>query len=176
MEESIPDEPAEEMEEETEVEEEPNEEGIHTYELIVRDVTWTEAYEDCLSRGGHLVRINSYDEYQAILQQIHTEDKDNIKFWLGGTRGSADSYDYHWVYEDGSYGDEVLNRDDKYSSCWLSGEPSYEDEAVGTQELYMNMFYMKKEDRWVWNDVPDDLIAAVNTYAGTIGYICEYEE
>lgn len=155
--------------------EEVIEEGIHTYELIVSDVTWTQAYEDCISRGGHLVRINSEEEYQAILQQISQEDKGNIKFWLGGTR-DADSHEYHWAYEDGSYGDEVLNSDDKYASYWLSGEPSYEDEAVGSQEMYMNMFYMKKEDRWVWNDVPDDLIAAVNTYAGTVGYICEYEE
>lgn len=40
----------------------------------------------------------------------------------------------------------------------------------------MNMFHMRSEDRWVWNDAPDDLIAAVNTYSGTVGYICEYEE
>lgn len=155
--------------------EEVIEEGVHTYELIVSDMTWTQAYEDCIARGGHLVRINSEEEYQAILQQISQEDKNNIKFWLGGTR-DADSHEYHWVYEDGTYGDEVLNGNDKYASYWLSGEPSYEDEAVGSQEMYMNMFYMKKEDRWVWNDVPDDLIAVVNTYAGTVGYICEYEE
>ena len=155
--------------------EEVIEEGIHTYELIVSDVTWTQAYEDCIARGGHLVRINSEEEYQAILQQISQEDKNNIKFWLGGRR-NADSHEYRWAYEDRTYGDEVLNGDDKYASYWLSGEPSYEDEAVGSQEMYMNMFYMKKEDRWVWNDVPDDLIAVVNTYAGTVGYICEYEE
>ena len=155
--------------------EEVSEEGIHTYELIVSDVTWTQAYEDCISRGGHLVRINSEEEYQVILQQINQEDKNNIKFWLGGRR-DADAHEYYWAYEDGSHGDEVLNGEDKYVSYWLSGEPSYEDEAVGSQEMYMNMFYMRSEDRWVWNDAPDDLIAAVNTYSGTVGYICEYEE
>lgn len=155
--------------------EEPDEEGVHTYELLVSDVTWTQAYEDCIARGGYLVRINSEEEYQAILQQISREEKNNIKFWLGGRR-DADAHEYYWAYEDGSHGDEVLNGEDKYASYWLSGEPSYEDEAVGSQEMYMNMFYMKKEDRWVWNDAPDDLIAAVNTYAGTTGYICEYEE
>ena len=155
--------------------EEVSEEGIHTYELIVSDVTWTQAYGDCISRGGHLVRINSEEEYQVILQQINQEDKNNIKFWLGGRR-DADAHECHWAYEDGSSGDEVLNGDEKYASYWLSGEPSYEDEAVGSQEMYMNMFHMRSEDRWVWNDAPDDLIAAVNTYSGTVGYICEYEE
>ncbi len=155
--------------------EETDEEGVHTYELLVSDVTWTQAYEDCIARGGYLVRINSEEEYQAILQQISREEKNNIKFWLGGRR-DADAHEYHWAYEDGSSGDEVLNGDEKYASYWLSGEPSYEDEAVGSQEMYMNMFYMRSEDRWVWNDAPDDLIAAVNTYSGTVGYICEYEE
>ncbi len=154
--------------------EEVSEEGVHTYELLVGDVTWTQAYEDCIARGGHLVRINSEEEYQAILQQIRQEDKNNIKFWLGGRR-EADSHEYRWAYEDGSHGDEVLNQDEKYASYWLSGEPSYEDTAVGSQEMHMNMFYIKKEDRWVWNDAPDDLLAVVNAYAGTVGYICEYE-
>lgn len=164
--ESPPDEPAEEKQEE----------GIHTYELIVSDVTWIQAYEECLDRGGYLVRINSDEEYQAILQQISDEGKSKIKFWLGGTRISDDLYEYRWAYEDGSYGDEILNQDEKYSSYWLDGEPSYEDETVGSQEIYMNMFYMGREERWVWNDVPDDLVEVVSAYSGTIGYICEYED
>lgn len=169
-------EPEEETEEiPPEEPEERSEEGVHTYELLVGDVTWTQAFEDCIVRGGHLVRINSEEEYQAILQQIRQEEKDNIKFWLGGRR-DEDSREYRWVYEDGSYGDAVLNGSDPYSAYWLSGEPSYEDASVGSQEMYMNMFYRKKEDRWVWNDVPDDLLAVVSTYAGTVGYICEYEE
>lgn len=155
--------------------EESTEEGIHTYELIVSDVTWMQAYDDCLARGGHLVRINSEEEYQAILQQIREEDKNNIKFWLGGMRTSADSYEYRWVYEDGTYGDEILNQDDKYLSYWLSGEPSYQGETPEDQEMYLNMFYRGKEERWVWNDVPNDIIAVVNSYSGTVGYICEYE-
>ena len=50
----------------------------------MEDVTWTQAYQNCLDKGGYLVRINSDEEYQAILQQIGAEDKRNIKFWLGG--------------------------------------------------------------------------------------------
>ena len=53
--------------------------------------------------------------------------------------------------------------------------PSYSGEA-GDVEMYMNMFYVSKEGRWVWNDVADDLIAVADFYAGTVGYICEYEK
>lgn len=181
MEEESPVKDAEESAEQEEAEplaepvEESTEEGIYSYELIVSDVTWMQAYDDCIARGGHLVRINSEEEYQAILQQISEEDKTNIKFWLGGMRASADSYEYRWVYEDGTYGDEILNQDDKYLSYWLSGEPSYQGETPEDQEMYLNMFYRGKEERWVWNDVPNDIIAVVNSYSGTVGYICEYE-
>ncbi|MDE7404363.1 MAG: C-type lectin domain-containing protein, partial [Lachnospiraceae bacterium] len=170
-----------EAEEVTEAEEEPfyydtDESGIHTYELIVDDVTWTEAYLACLARGGHLVRINSEEEYQAIVQQIGEEEKGKIMFWLGGTRSAADVYEYRWIYEDGTYGSEILNEDEPYSYYWLDGEPSFYDESILQDEMYMNMFYVGKEQRWVWNDVPEDLIEVAEFYSGMIGYICEYEE
>lgn len=157
-------------------EEERDETGIHTYELIVDDVTWTEAYEACMDRGGHLVRINSEEEYLAILQQISKEDKDKIMFWLGGGRGVPNIYEYHWMYEDGTFGKEVLNEEEPYITYWLDGEPSFYDESVAQDEWCMNMFYVSKEGRWVWNDVPDDLISIADFYAGRIGYICEYED
>lgn len=154
---------------------EDSEYGIHTYELIVDDVTWTEAYNACLVRGGYLVRINSEEEYLEILEQIVHEDKRNIKFWLGGARSAADVYEYRWIYEDGSSGSTILNEDEPYHSYWLDGEPSFRDGSNSQDEMYMDMFFVSKEGRWVWNDVPNDLIATVEYYSGTVGYICEYE-
>lgn len=151
------------------------EEGIHRYELIVADKTWSQAYQDCLNRGGYLVRINSDEEYQAILNQIKVEKKDNIKFWLGAKRASVDSKEYRWVYEDGSLGAEVINGNAKYASYWLENEPSFYDESVKMDETCLNMFYLKRANGWIWNDVPNDILSAVSTYKGTIGYICEYE-
>lgn len=153
-----------------------SEEGIHRYELIVADKTWSQAYQDCLSRGGYLVRINSDEEYQAILNQIAQEKKDNIKFWLGAKRASLDSKEYRWVYEDGSFGEEVINGNAKYASYWLDKEPSFYDESVKMDETCLNMFYLERANGWIWNDVPEDILSAVSTYKGTIGYICEYED
>ncbi len=149
--------------------------AINTYELIVADVTWTEAYQDCLRRGGHLVRINSEEEYQTILRQIEEEGKGNIKFWLGGTRNGEDSEEYRWINGEGAYGNMVLNKEEPFVSYWLTGEPSFYDNSISQDEMYMNMFYISKEERWVWNDVPDDLIAVAEFYSGSVGYICEYE-
>ena len=154
--------------------------GVHTYELIVSDVTWTEAYEQCLRMGGHLVRINSDEEYNVILNQIYSEGKEKIKFWIGGYRDEND--DYRWVYNDSYedrfpliFGDVVINSDPMYKDYWLDGEPSLYDETTESDEDRMNMFYIKSLDRWVWNDVPDDVLSVASSYSGSMGYICEYE-
>lgn len=149
------------------------EEGVNRYEMIVADVTWTQAYYDCLERGGHLVRITTDEEYQAILQQIADEGKEQIIFWLGGARN--DESGYHWIYEGGYFGSEVLDEEEKYASYWLENEPSFHDAAAGVDETRMNMFRLSSSGKWVWNDVPDDILSVADFYSGKIGYICEYE-
>ena len=62
-----------------------------------------------------------------------------------------------------------------YAGYWMVNEPSFRDESIGQDEYYMNIFYYSKENRWVWNDVPDDLIGAVSSYQGSIAYIIEFD-
>lgn len=143
----------------------------HTYQLIVKDCTWTEAYQEAIAAGGSLVNLDTAEEYDTVKELIIASDLQNVKFWIGGMRKS-NSYDYHWVDADGVLGTEILNSGD-YSTQWMVNEPSYQDGA--TIETYMNLFFYKKENRWVWNDVPDDIIAVVSTYSGSVGYICEFD-
>lgn len=152
------------------------EEGIHTYEIIVADVSWGQAYSDCESRGGHLVHINSEAEYQAILDQIRREGQQDKIFYLGGTRDYGEQT-YRWV-SGGFTGKETLTENAKYTSYWMQGEPScYGEDTDGNvvEEYCMDMFYYKSENRFVWNDVPDDILSAASAYRGRIAYICEYE-
>lgn len=58
----------------------------------------------------------------------------------------------------------------------MAGEPSFRDDSISQDEFYLNLFYYNKENRWVWNDVPNDIIAVVDSYKGSVGYICEYDQ
>lgn len=148
---------------------------INRYALVVEDITWSDAYQKCIENGGHLVRIGSEEEYQAILRQIQDEGKEDIKFWISAARTGSENGEYHWIYEDGSQGNEVLNGSPEYGPYWMAGEPSFYDETTGAEENCVQMFYYKGEKRWVWNDVPNDILNIAKFYTGTIGYICEYE-
>ena len=44
------------------------------------------------------------------------------------------------------------------------------------EETCLDIYYYSKEKRWVWNDVPNDILDVVPSYAGTLGYIVEYEQ
>lgn len=151
--------------------------GVHRYELVVEDCTWSEAYQKALDKGGHLVRITSDEEYQAIVNQIMSEGKENIKFYLGGKRDD-DSDEYKWVYDvDGNmeYGDGVINKDSQYTNYWYKDEPSYVDKNTQIVENRMMMFYLKSDDKFVFNDSQDDILSSVPYYSGSIGYIVEYQ-
>ena len=159
-------------EEETAVD--PTEGGIHRYEYMISDVTWNQAYQECLDRGGYLVRINSREEYDYIISQLNERHLSNIQFKIGGKREAGSQY-YHWVDENGQLYGDVINSDSYWcASEWMAGEPSYRDGS--TEEQYLDIFYYKNSGKWVWNDVPDDIVATVPEFSGKIGYICEYEE
>ena len=153
-------------------EEKVNEEGIHRYEYCIEDCTWNQAYQKAKDRGGYLVHINSKEEYEFILSEIAQKNLSDKKFFIGGRR-NLDSTDYYWADANNvTYGD-VLNAPGYWGILeWLPGEPTYKD--GDTVEAYMDIFYYADVGTWVWNDVPDDILAVAPYYSGTIGYIVEY--
>lgn len=147
--------------------------SIHRYEYIVKDATWEEAFQDCISRGGYLVRINSENEYEAIRKEISKQKLTNIYFHIGGRRDSQ-SQEYYWANEENKLFGEELNSENVWcSDAWKAGEPSFQDGNL--EEKYMSLFFFDGEKRFVWNDTPNDMLAAEPAYSGQIGYICEYE-
>lgn len=147
--------------------------GIHRYDYVVSDCTWEEAYQNCLKAGGYLVRINSLDEYNYIIDQINQKQMSNIQFKIGGRRAEG-SQDYYWVDESNQLYGEKVNSDSYWTKdIWLSGEPSYSDGNV--EENYLDIFYYGTENRWVLNDVPNNIISSAPEFSGKLGYICEYE-
>lgn len=143
---------------------------IHRYELLLNDLTWTQAYNDCISRGGYLVQINSLEEYQHIIQQINGASMQDVHFYLGGRR-SRSGRDYYWINSQNEFESDSLNpgKGSWAAGHWMKNEPSYSSD--GDTEQYVSLVYYQNE--WVLNDVLEDISVY---YPGTTGYICEYDE
>lgn len=149
--------------------------GIHRYEYVRKDCTWQQAFDECKSKGGYLVRINSEEEYQCILNEIQSHEMGDVHFFMGGRRASGGT-EYYWVDEGNQlYGDRVDSNDYWCRDKWMNGEPSLRDNTINVEEDCLDIFYYKDVGGWVWNDVPNDILGVVPTYSGKIGYICEYE-
>lgn len=143
----------------------------HTYQIVVADVTWTEAYSQARNvENGYLVNINSQEEWELVMQLIQEQGYEDKIFWIGAMRKGT-SYEYYWVDGDGESVGGSLNE----SSHWLTGEPTYYDADNGLDERYVEMFYSSSLNQWVWNDTPDDLLSVVPYYSGKIAYIIEIE-
>ncbi|MCI5516957.1 MAG: zinc-ribbon domain-containing protein [Roseburia sp.] len=144
----------------------------HTYQIVVADVTWTQAYQQAKEvPNGHLATFETQEEMDKVIQQINAEGHNDMIFWIGMTR-RGDSTDYQWVDENGKSEGKMENS----NSNWLQGEPSFYDTDNSKDEYYVDMFYSSSNSRWVWNDVPDDLLALIPSYSGKVGYIVEIEE
>ena len=152
----------------------------HRYELIVKDVTWKEAEMLCHEKGGYLATITSHEEYERLQEQMISEHKEDITFFVGATneRVEGTPFGYRWLEPGIEYGYYMLDLSNALFRFWLEGEPSYTgltESGVEVNEDYVVLFYRGKDGRCYLNDVPNDILEAAPSYAGRVGYICEYE-
>lgn len=152
----------------------------HRYELIVEDVTWKEAESLCREKGGYLATVTAWEEMERIQEQIVSEDKSQVTFFVGANNGrDSGSFGYRWIEPESGETYEMLNLYNALFVFWLEGEPSYTgltEDGVEVDEDYVVLFYRKSDDRCYLNDVPNDILSAASFYSGRVGYICEYEE
>lgn len=152
----------------------------HQYELVVEDLTWKEAEALCREKGGYLATITTWEEMERIQEQMILEDKENVTFFVGANNErNNDAFGYHWIEPESGETYYMLNLYNALFGFWLEGEPSYTgltEDGEEVDEDYVVLFYRKSDERCYLNDVPNDILSAAPSYAGKVGYICEYEE
>lgn len=135
------------------------------YEVVKKDLSWTEASAECNAKGGHLVTITSREEMNTIVAMAEQAGIDFV--WLGGTTSPNGS---------GANGQWITGESFDYSA-WHEGEPSHYD-GDGTPETCMELWHFTSTGEWSWNDERDDPLDTpeiAEYMSGNMGYVCEYE-
>jgi len=135
------------------------------YELIQADISWTEANEECIRKGGHLVTVTSQDEMNKVCRMAEDAGIDFV--WMGGNTSVRGNTAFgHWVTG------EPFD-----FTAWYPGEPSRNDRD-GTPEMYIELWRLKSDGEWSWNDERDRPFEdnEMQYMRGRMGYVCEYED
>lgn len=138
---------------------------VHTYQIVVEDVSWQEANDRAQAAGGYLATITSQEEFEAICAQAdQAAVATGVRYlWLGGRMGSAG-----W-----SGTDCWITGEDFTFAAWYPGEPSGQDED-GTPEDVLCMWNVENSG-WSFNDQRNDLLTVLPEVSGKVGYVIEFE-
>lgn len=151
----------------------------HRYELVVEDITWTEARRACEEKGGYLAALTSQEEFERIQEQILSEGKTSVTFFAGAAN-KENTFGFTWLEPGKEHGYNMLDLYNAlFADYWLEGEPSYTGLTEDGQEVKedcVSLIYRSSANRCYLNDVPDDILSAEPSLAGRVGYICEYDE
>lgn len=134
----------------------------YRYEIIQSDMSWSEAKAACEARGGYLATITTIEEYDKICKLA--DETDLIYLWLGACLPTADT---SWSQAGWITGESWTFEN------WYPGEPSKWDDD-GALEYCLSMWTVKNGP-WTFNDQRNDIVAALPSITGKVGYVCEYK-
>lgn len=136
---------------------EPGQPVESTYELIIEDVSWTQARDKCMQMGGHLAVVSTAEEFNKIVELA--EENGVRKVWLGCHR------------IDGQLVWETTETVEFYQ--WAANEPSGYDWGDNVPEDYLLLWY---HNGWYYNDSRNDPVSDYpEMYRGQIAYVCEFD-
>ena len=141
--------------------EEPAPPAEPTFELVMADVSWTQARDLCEQRGGHLATVRTQEQLDEVIALARAQ---NARFvWLGAFRGDSST----WYYVTGERMDFAV---------WDVGEPSAVDAWDGTREDYLLLWDRTDRGDWCYNDQRNDPVTPYrNIYGGRTAFVCEYD-
>ena len=115
------------------------------------NLTWHQAEEFCVSKGGHLASVNSQFEHNQLKELLKDEKK--VQFvWLGG---SDEEEEGAWVWSNGA-----AWRYPGYVWPWGSGEP---DGLRGENCLFL-MWSGGSDEHWIDHSC---------NHVGNTGFVCQ---
>ena len=130
----------------------------HTYEVVKADVSWTQAQQAAIAKGGYLVVINDAEEFDRIVNEAGFAGITRV--WIGCHRVNGIET---WEKDNGGY-----------AIPWAKGEPTYVDVNDQVSEDYIMLW---NNNGWACNDNRDDPCKDYPAfYSGTMGYVIEYGE
>ena len=153
---------------------------IHSYEFVIGDYSWTQAYESVQNEGEkkYLARITSEKEFLYVSDLIKSSNLQNYQFWIGANRDDDESV-YHWINNDGEISKKPLTKGGLYEGAWANDEPSLKSKADNGEEVVddcIMMYYDLDKDAFKWKDVANKVLSGTPSLAGKIGYIIETEK
>ncbi|MBR4424789.1 MAG: hypothetical protein IKS66_02445, partial [Oscillospiraceae bacterium] len=130
------------------------------FELVMANVSWSQAKSLAEQRGGHLATVRSAADLDEV---IAIAERAGAQFvWLGAYRAENGNW-YFVTGEPMSY------------ARWDTGQPSAQD-ADGTAEDYLLLWYRPAVGYWSYNDTRNDPVSRLPaTYLGKICYLVEYD-
>ena len=169
----------------------------HRYEAFIEDVSWPEAFQRAMAKGGRLAIIRNENEWNKVYAALEQVNNPKVIYYIGAVRDSStDSGPYYWAYDvemNGSdsykyqyFDDYDVTQETALSGHWLSGEPSYQDTVsvsgggtVTVSECCLAILRPSDGTGWWVNDENDNLLNAYPSpydFHGKIGYIVEYDQ
>ena len=145
------------------------------YEVVMKDCTWQEAFEESKAAGGHLVRIETEKELDTLTRLIDQEDPklEAVLYILAARADTAE--EYYWVNKNGVLKGKALNSESSFmGNRWEEGEPSFSDYSNGDIDNRV-VFVHKLRGYWKLKDVPNDMLSSIPEVSGKTGFIIEYE-
>ncbi|MDE7341776.1 MAG: C-type lectin domain-containing protein [Lachnospiraceae bacterium] len=149
----------------------------HRYELLVENLTWKEAEALCREKGGYLAAVTSWEELERIQEQIISEGKTDIMFFVGASHEHGE-LGYRWNEPESGSVYSIFYWYNALHHFWLEEEPNYTgltEDGVEIDQDYVVLFYQETNNRCYIKAVPDDFLSVAPSYSGRIGYICEYD-
>ena len=136
------------------------------YQLVLEEVSWDEAVEDCHERGGNLATVTTEAEWNQIKQQLGNSIN-GLDLWLGGRADPEDNEPNprkrRWIW--------VTGETWEYSR-WRRLEP---DGNFGVQDrLFINGSHSTEGADHKWNDHPNKAVDLAFSKYEIKGYIGEF--